>query len=82
MARIENVSGTAFVVAEYRAEENAETAPLYRDSVVGLFLTEETERAAERVAASVVEVLRANLDQILDRRKAARVGRRGELPDR
>ena len=48
MARIENVSGTAFVVAEYRAEENAETAPLYRDSVVGLFLTEETKRAAER----------------------------------
>jgi methyltransferase (TIGR00027 family) len=52
MARIENVSGTAFVVAEFRAEENAETAPLYRDSVVGLFLTEETRRAAERVAAS------------------------------
>ena len=52
MARIENVSGTAFVVAEFRAEENAEAAPLYRDSVVGLFLTEETKRAAERVAAS------------------------------
>jgi len=34
MARIENVSGTAFVVAEFRAEENAEAAPLYRDSVV------------------------------------------------
>ena len=52
MARIENVSGTAFVVAEFRAEENAEAAPLYRDSVVGLFLTEETKRAAERVAVS------------------------------
>ena len=52
MARIENVGGTAFVVAEFRAEENAETAPLYRDSVVGLFLTEETKRAAERVAVS------------------------------
>jgi methyltransferase (TIGR00027 family) len=52
MARVENVSGTAFVVAEFRAEENAETAPLYRDSVVGLFLTEETKRAAERVAVS------------------------------
>ena len=52
MARIENVSGTAFVVAEFRAEENAEAVPLYRDSVVGLFLTEETKRAAGRVAAS------------------------------
>lgn len=52
MARIENVSGTAFVVAEFRAEENGEAAPRYQDSVVGLFLTEETKRAAERVAAS------------------------------
>ena len=51
MARIENVSGTAFVVAEFRAEENVETTPLYQDSVVGLFLNEETRRAAGRVAA-------------------------------
>ena len=68
MARIENVSGTAFVVAEFRAEENAEAAPLYRDSVVGLFLTEETKRAAERVAASfppvkdLVKIRRDELD--------------------
>ena len=40
MSQIENVSGTAFVVAEYRAEENRETAPLYRDSVVELFLND------------------------------------------
>jgi methyltransferase (TIGR00027 family) len=50
--RIENVSGTAFVVAEFRAEENVEIAPLYQDPVVGLFLNEETKRAARRVAAS------------------------------
>ena len=31
MAQIENVSGTAFVVAEFRAEENREKNPLYRD---------------------------------------------------
>ena len=67
MARIENVSGTAFVVAEFIAEENAETGPLYRDSVVGLFLTEESTRAAERVAASC---------------PGARFGRRREPPDR
>jgi methyltransferase (TIGR00027 family) len=51
MATIENVGGTAFVVAEFRAEENAEAAPLYKDSVVGLFLNDETRRAAGRVAA-------------------------------
>ena len=52
MARIENVSGTAFVVAQFRAEENDEAVPLYHDAVVELFLNEETERAAGLVAAS------------------------------
>jgi len=52
MVTIESVTGTAFVVAEFRAEENSVSTPLYTDSVVGLFLNEETKRAAERVAAS------------------------------
>ena len=52
MAQIKNVSGTAFVVAEFRAEENREATPLYQDSVVGLFLSEESRKAAGRVAAS------------------------------
>ena len=52
MGKIENVGGTAFVVAEFRAEENVEAAPLYQDPVVGLFLNEETKQAAGRVAAS------------------------------
>src|ERR1700704_6200654 len=52
MATIENVGGTAFVVAEFRAEENSKPAPLYQDSVVELFLNEETKRTAGRVAAS------------------------------
>lgn len=52
MTRIENVSGTAFVVAEFRAEENNESAPLYQDQVVGLFLSEESRQAAGVVAAS------------------------------
>ena len=50
MATIEHVSGTAFVVAEFRAEENGEPAPLYRDRIVELFLNEESKRAAARVA--------------------------------
>ena len=52
MSEIKDVSGTAFVVAEFRAEENREATPLYRDSVVGLFLSEESRHAAARVAAS------------------------------
>ena len=31
---VKNVSGTAFVVAEFRAGENNEPHPLYRDSIV------------------------------------------------
>jgi len=52
MSQIKDVSGTAFVVAEFRAEENHAVAPLYRDSVVGLFLGEDSRCAAARVAAS------------------------------
>jgi methyltransferase (TIGR00027 family) len=50
MATIEHVSGTAFVVAEFRAEENVEPAPLYRDPIVELFLNEASKLAARRVA--------------------------------
>ncbi|NJK67376.1 MAG: class I SAM-dependent methyltransferase [Microcoleus sp. CSU_2_2] len=45
-----NVTGTAFVVAEFRSEENAETAPLYTDNVVKIWLNEETKRIAEEIA--------------------------------
>ena len=51
MSTIENVTGTAFVVAEFRADENTGGMPLYQDSVVRLFLNEDTRRAAARVAA-------------------------------
>src|SRR5262245_37343135 len=51
MTKIQDVSGTAFIVAEYRAQENAEQNPIYRDPIVPLFLGERTRRAAERVAA-------------------------------
>jgi methyltransferase (TIGR00027 family) len=45
-----NVTGTAFVVAEFRAEENAETAPLYTDNVVKIWLNEETRKIADEIA--------------------------------
>lgn len=51
MATIEDVSGTAFVVAEYRAEENRDPAPIYRDPVVGVFLSDASRQAAERVSS-------------------------------
>lgn len=47
MAEIKNVIGTAFIVAEYRAEENTAADPLYRDSIVELFLNDATRQAAE-----------------------------------
>jgi O-methyltransferase involved in polyketide biosynthesis len=54
MSGIKYVAGTAFVVAEFRAEENSEPSPLYRDPVAGLFLNEdtrETARASDDVAS-------------------------------
>jgi hypothetical protein len=50
---IEDVTGTAFVVAEYRAEENREPAPLYSDSVVGLLLNAASRRAAGELPRTV-----------------------------
>jgi methyltransferase (TIGR00027 family) len=51
LTQIQDVTGTAFIVAEYRAQENAEAHPLYRDPIVPLFLNERTRQAAERIAA-------------------------------
>lgn len=45
-----NVTGTAFVVAEFRVEENAETPPLYTDNVVKIWLNDETKRIADEIA--------------------------------
>jgi methyltransferase (TIGR00027 family) len=51
MSTIQEVSGTAFVVAEYRAEENREPVPIYTDLVVELFLSDASRQAAERVSS-------------------------------
>src|SRR6185295_14518153 len=56
MAVITSVSGTAFVVAEFRADENRAVNPLYRDLVVELFLNDETLQASRLVAARFPQV--------------------------
>ncbi|MEG4014154.1 MULTISPECIES: class I SAM-dependent methyltransferase [unclassified Microcoleus] len=45
-----NVTGTAFIVAEFRAEENQETIPLYTDNVVKIWLNEKTKEIADKIA--------------------------------
>jgi methyltransferase (TIGR00027 family) len=55
-SQIRNVTGTAFVVAEYRAEENREAEPLYRDAVVELFLNDDSRRAARRISDTSPQV--------------------------
>jgi methyltransferase (TIGR00027 family) len=52
MSQIRDVSGTAFVVAEFRADENSVAKPLYQDRVVELFLSERSRDAAHAVSAS------------------------------
>jgi len=45
-----NVTGTAFIVAEFRAEENQETIPLYTDNVVKIWLNEATKKIAAKIS--------------------------------
>ncbi len=80
MPTIEEVSGTAFVVAEYRAEENREPKPIYTDHVVELFLSEASRQAAERVSArfpgvkDMVKTRTRYFDDRLDAEIAAGIG--------
>lgn len=50
MTGLKDVTGTAFIVAEYRARENAEAHPLYVDRVVPIFLDERTRQAANAIS--------------------------------
>ena len=50
MLEIKNVSGTAFIIAEYRADFSKDTNPLYYDEIVKLFLNNETKKIAEDAA--------------------------------
>ena len=51
MTGIKDVTGTAFIVAEFRAHENAEANPLYVDRIVLIFLDERTKRAASAISS-------------------------------
>jgi methyltransferase (TIGR00027 family) len=80
MSAIEDVSGTAFVVAEYRAEENREPRPIYTDPVVGLFLSDASRQAAERVSSrfppvrDMVKTRTRYFDDMLEAQISAGVG--------
>jgi hypothetical protein len=50
MTGIKDVTGTAFIVAEFRAQENAEANPLYVDRIVPIFLDERTKQAANAIS--------------------------------
>lgn len=50
MSEQKNVSGTAFVIAAFRAEENDANSPLYTDKVVQLFLNDEVQKTAKSIA--------------------------------
>jgi len=77
---IKDVSGTAFVVAEYREEENREPTPLYNDPVVRLFLSDASRQAAERVSSrfpAVKDMIKTRtryFDDTLDAQIAAGIG--------
>jgi methyltransferase (TIGR00027 family) len=51
MNDVREVTGTAFVVAEFRARENEEAHPLYTDHVVPIFLDARTRAAADIIRA-------------------------------
>jgi methyltransferase (TIGR00027 family) len=77
MTEITNVTGTAFVVAEFRAEENDAAKPLYRDDVVDVFLNAASKNAAKRAAAGfplmkeLVKLRTKYFDDTLDAQIAA-----------
>ena len=77
MSTIKDVSGTAFVVAEYRAEENRALRAIYKDPVVGLFLSDASREAAERVSSrfpavkDMVKTRTRYFDDMLDAQIAA-----------
>jgi methyltransferase (TIGR00027 family) len=72
MLQIKNVTGTAFVVAEFRAEENYAEHPLYFDPFVNMFLDEGSQQAAARVVAGfptlseMVKIRTKYLDDMLE----------------
>jgi methyltransferase (TIGR00027 family) len=76
MSPIKHVTGTAFVVAEFRARENDAPHPLYVDKVVPIFLDARTRQAADAISADFapaeinVRLRTRYLDDSLDRQLA------------
>jgi methyltransferase (TIGR00027 family) len=76
MNEVREVTGTAFVVAEFRARENAEPHPLYRDPIVPIFLDARSGAAADAIdagfagAGSNVRLRTRYLDDRLDEQLA------------
>jgi methyltransferase (TIGR00027 family) len=76
MTDVKDVTGTAFIVAEFRACENAEPHPLYLDPIVPIFLDDRTKRAAGVIAAGFaaaennVRLRTRYLDDTLDQQLA------------
>jgi len=50
MSNPKNVSGTAFIIAAFRDEENEAESPLYTDQVVQLFLNDDIKETAKDIA--------------------------------
>jgi hypothetical protein len=77
MTEFHDVTGTAFIVAEYRAHENAEANPLYVDRIVPLFLDERTRQAADGILAprdrKITHPHRVELDRHIIRRGTFRL---------
>ena len=70
MTVMRNVTGTAFLVAEFREEENREAQPLYHDPIVHLFLDQDSKKAADRIFASfppIKEMVRIRTRYLDDR---------------
>ena len=63
MTEVREVTGTAFIVAEYRARENEETHPLYVDRIVPIFLDARTRAAADAIVMKVLADLRERVRQ-------------------
>jgi len=76
MTAIKDVTGTAFIVAEFRARENTEPHPLYLDQIVPLFLDQRTREAADAIsnefpaAATNVRIRTRYLDDRLEQQIA------------
>ena len=69
MNGLRDVTGTAFIVAEFRVRENAEAHPLYVDPIAPIFLDERTKQAADAIAAGFRG---GRLEFVLDRRIPSR----------